>query len=32
MGLQVQAGKKYEDYKLQGETYETIRPGSYDPA
>ena len=31
MGLQVQAGKKYEDYKLAGETYESIRPGSYDP-
>jgi len=31
MGLQVQAGKKYEDYKLSGETYESIRPGSYDP-
>ena len=31
MGLQVQAGKKFEEYKLAGETFETIRPGSYDP-
>jgi predicted TIM-barrel fold metal-dependent hydrolase len=31
MGLQVQAGRKFEEYKLEGETYESIRPGSYDP-
>src|SRR5579883_2429324 len=31
MGLQVQAGRKFEEYKLEGETFETIRPGSYDP-
>ena len=30
MGMEVQAGKKFEDYKAAGETYDTIRKGSYD--
>ncbi|MBI3743792.1 MAG: amidohydrolase [Chloroflexi bacterium] len=31
MGLGVQGGKKFEDYRASGETYETIRPGAFDP-
>jgi uncharacterized protein len=31
MALSVAAGKKFEDYKAEGETYETIRPGAFDP-
>ncbi len=31
MGMNVAAGKKFEEYKLEGETYETIRAGSFDP-
>jgi len=31
MGMNVAAGKKFEEYKLEGETYQTIRAGSYDP-
>ena len=31
MGMNVAAGKKFEEYKLEGETYQTIRAGSFDP-
>jgi predicted TIM-barrel fold metal-dependent hydrolase len=31
MGMNVAAGRKFEEYKLEGETYETIRPGAFDP-
>jgi predicted TIM-barrel fold metal-dependent hydrolase len=31
IGLEAQAGKKFEDYKASGESYDTIRKGSYDP-
>jgi len=31
LGMEVQAGKKFEDYKAAGETYDTIRKGSFDP-
>ncbi len=31
MGMEVQGGKKFEDYKQSGETYETIRKGAWDP-
>lgn len=31
LGMEVQAGKKFEDYKATGETYDSIRKGSYDP-
>ena len=30
LGLQVAAGKKFEEYKFSGETLESIRPGAYD--
>jgi hypothetical protein len=26
MGMNAAAGKKFEDYKLEGETYQSIRP------
>jgi predicted TIM-barrel fold metal-dependent hydrolase len=31
MGMNAAAGKKFEEYKLEGETYQTIRPGAFDP-
>ena len=31
MALSVAAGKKFEEYKAEGETYRTIRPGAFDP-
>ena len=31
IGLEAQAGKKFEEYKPSGESYDTIRKGSYDP-
>ncbi len=31
LGMEVQAGKKFQDYKATGETYDSIRKGSYDP-
>jgi uncharacterized protein len=31
LGMEVQAGKKFEDYKAAGETYDSIRKGSFDP-
>src|SRR5579883_3619411 len=30
IGLEAQAGKKFEEYKSSGESYDTIRKGSYD--
>src|SRR5580704_16211591 len=31
MGMEVQGGKKFEDYKQSGETYQTMRKGAWDP-
>jgi predicted TIM-barrel fold metal-dependent hydrolase len=31
LGLSAQAGRKYEDYKASGDTYSTIRKGTFDP-
>ncbi|MGO9057698.1 MAG: amidohydrolase family protein [Candidatus Binataceae bacterium] len=31
LGMEVQAGKKFEEYKATGETYDSIRKGSFDP-
>ncbi len=31
LGMEVQAGRKFEDYKASGETYDSIRKGAYDP-
>ena len=31
MGMNAAAGKKFEEYKLEGGTYQTIRPGAFDP-
>src|SRR5579883_949694 len=32
LGLGAQAGRRYEDYKASGDTYNTIRKGTFDPA
>jgi predicted TIM-barrel fold metal-dependent hydrolase len=31
LGMEVQGGKKFEDYKASGETYEKMRKGFYEP-
>ncbi len=31
IGMEAQGGKKFEDYRSSGETYETIRKGAWDP-
>ena len=31
LGMEVPAGKKFEEYKATGETYDSIRKGSFDP-
>ena len=31
IGLEAQAGKKFEDYKSSGESFDTIRKGAWDP-
>ena len=31
LGLSAQAGRRYEDYKSSGDTYSTIRKGTFDP-
>jgi predicted TIM-barrel fold metal-dependent hydrolase len=31
LGTGVAAGKEFKDYRLEGETYQSIRPGAFDP-